>query len=148
MKLVIQRSGPANVEINGETFSEIKKGLVVLLGITHEDSEKDIEYLVEKLINMRLFDSGEKFFEKSVLEENLEVLVVSQFTLYASAKKGRRPDFALARKSAEAEPLYEKFVEKLKEKGIAVRTGVFGAMMKISLTNDGPVTIILDSSEK
>jgi len=145
MRAIIQKSGEANVEIEGKIYSEIKGGYVILLGITHADTEKDMDYIVEKICNLRLFEEGEKYFEKSIIETKGEILLISQFTLYADTKKGRRPDFINAAKRDFAEPLYDKVVVSLKEKGLAVKTGVFGAMMKVSLRNDGPVTIILDS---
>lgn len=146
MKVIIQKSGPAKVEIDQEIHNQIESGLVILLGITHDDTEKDIDYLVEKIANLRLFPEAEKFFEKSILEIQQEILLISQFTLYASCKKGRRPDFIEAAKPDIAKPLYEKFAEKLAEKGLKVKTGVFGAEMNISLINQGPITIILDSN--
>ncbi|MEK7547808.1 MAG: D-aminoacyl-tRNA deacylase [Patescibacteria group bacterium] len=145
MKVVIQKSGQAKVKINGKTHSEIEEGLVILLGIKTGDTEKDIDYLVEKIINLRLFEEGEKHFEKSLLEKNKQALVISQFTLYGDCKKGRRPDFVLSARSEEAKPLYEKFLEKLSEKGIEVKSGIFGAMMDVHLINKGPITIILES---
>lgn len=148
MKVVIQKSGPANITIDEKTHSSIDSGLVILLGITNTDTEKDIDYLVEKIANLRLFEEGEKHFEKSLLETGKKALIISQFTLYASCKKGRRPDFNEAAKPEIAEHLYEKFIKKMKEKGIAVETGVFGAMMNISLVNLGPITIILDSKNE
>lgn len=145
MRAVIQKSGKASVEIDSEIYSEISGGYVVLLGITPKDTEKDINYIVEKICNLRLLEEGEKYFEKSLLETKKEVLVISQFTLYAETNKGRRPDFANAAKREFAEPIYEKVIEKLKAEGISVKTGIFGAMMKVSLSNEGPITIILDS---
>ena len=145
MRVVIQKSGPANVKIAGEMKGEISSGLVILLGITEDDNEKDIEYLTDKISNLRIFASEEKHFEKSILEDSKEALVISQFTLYASCKKGRRPDFNQAAKPDIAKPLYDKFVKTLKEKGLTVQTGEFGALMEISLINQGPTTIIIDS---
>lgn len=147
MKAVIQKSGYAKVEVDGKITGEIQKGLVVLLGITNDDTEKDTDFMVDKITNLRLFEEGEKYFEKSVLDTTKEVLVISQFTLYASCKKGRRPDFINAAKGEFAEPMYNKLIEKLRVTGIKVETGVFGAMMNVSLTNEGPITIILDSKE-
>lgn len=146
MRVVIQKSGPAKVEIDNKIHNEISGGLVILLGITHSDTEKDIDYLVEKIANIRLFPESEKFFEKSILETQREILLISQFTLYAGCKKGRRPDFIEAAKPDIAKPLYEKFTKKLTEKGLKLKTGVFGADMNISLINEGPITIILDSN--
>jgi len=147
MKAVIQKSGYAKVEVDGKITGEIEKGLVILLGITNTDTDKDLDFMVDKVKNLRLFDDGEKYFEKSILDTTKQVLVISQFTLYASCKKGRRPDFINAAKGDFAEPMYNKFVEKLRADGIDVRTGIFGAMMNVSLTNEGPITIILDSKE-
>jgi D-aminoacyl-tRNA deacylase len=148
MKAVIQKSGPAKVTVDGKTTGQINSGLVILLGVTHEDDQKDLEYLVEKINNMRLFRDEEKHFQLSISETSREILVISQFTLYASCKKGRRPDFNNAAKPEVAEPLYEQFIEKLKEKGLKVECGKFGAMMEISLVNMGPVTIIIDSKNQ
>lgn len=146
MRAIIQKSGEAKVEIAERlTSGEIKSGLVILLGITHGDTEKDIEYLVDKISNLRLFEDGEKHFEKSLLETTKEALVISQFTLYANCKKGRRPDFNDAAKPEFAKPLYEKFIKTLSSTGLRVATGEFGAMMNVSLVNQGPITIILDS---
>jgi len=147
MKAVIQKSGNAKVEVDGKITGEIQKGLVILIGITNDDTEKDIDFMVDKITNLRLFEEGEKFFEKSVLDKTKEVLIISQFTLYASCKKGRRPDFINAAKGDFAEPMYNKLVDKLRANGIKTETGVFGAMMNVSLTNEGPITIILDSKE-
>lgn len=147
MKAVIQKTGAASVEINGKKTGVIDGGLVILLGVTHEDTEKDVEYLSDKICNLRLFDEESKNFEKSIKENGKEILVISQFTLYASCKKGRRPDFTKSAKPEIAKPLYQKFVSSLRQKGIKTETGEFGAMMKVNLINEGPVTIILDSKE-
>ncbi len=135
------------MEIDDKVHGEIKKGLVLLIGITHNDSEKDIQYLCEKILNLRIFESNGKYFEKSILETGDEILAISQFTLYASCRKGRRPDFMEAAKPEIAKPLYDKFIEKLKEKGIKVETGVFGADMQVHLVNEGPITLIIESPE-
>lgn len=148
MKVVIQKTGPAKIEIAGNTHSEIEKGLLVLLGITNGDNDNDIEYLVEKIANLRVFESDGKHFEKSILETGKEILIVSQFTLYASCNSGRRPDFIEAAKPKVSEPLYDKFVSRMKEKGLRIKTGVFGADMQVHLVNDGPITIIIDSKTK
>lgn len=147
MKAVIQKSGPASVEVEGKITGKITKGLVVLLGITNTDTDLDINFMVDKISNLRLFDEGEKYFEKSVTDTTKEILLISQFTLYGDCRKGRRPDFVNAAKAEIAEPLYDKLVEKLRALGLNVQTGVFRAMMKVSLTNEGPITIILDSKE-
>jgi len=145
MKLVIQKSDEASVSVDDVVCGQINSGLVVLLGISDEDTSSDIDYLVEKLVNMRLFEFDGKHFNKSVLDLEKEILLISQFTLYAECKKGRRPDFVKAAKSDFAKPLYEEFVEKLCNTGVKVETGEFGGMMKVSLINEGPVTIILES---
>ena len=147
MKVVIQKSGPANVVIEKTTKREIREGLVILLGITDGDTEKDIDYLVEKISNLRLFADEDNHFNKSILETSKEVLLISQFTLYASCKKGRRPDFAAAAKGEVAKPLYEKFVEKLRAKELKVETGEFAAMMEVNISNQGPITIIIDTKD-
>ncbi|MBT4916912.1 D-tyrosyl-tRNA(Tyr) deacylase [Candidatus Peregrinibacteria bacterium] len=147
MKAVIQKSDSANVKVENKTVGEISRGLVILLGVTENDTKDDVNYLAEKISNMRLFEDEEKGFEKSLLEDSKEALVISQFTLYASTKKGRRPDFNQAAKGDVAEPLYEYFCDQLTQKGIKVEKGVFGAMMKVELTNSGPITIIVDSKE-
>ena len=147
MKAVIQKSGKALVEIDGKINGQITEGLVILLGITNGDTSEDIDYLIEKITNLRLFEQDEKHFEKSLLEKIKQALVISQFTLYANCKKGRRPDFKDAAKPDIAKPLYKEFIEKLKEKGIDVQTGEFGAMMNVTLTNQGPITIILESNQ-
>lgn len=146
MKAVIQKSGRASVEVDGKIAGEIKKGLVVFVGITNTDADKDVDFMADKISNLRLFDEGEKYFEKSVSDTTKQVLLISQFTLYGDCKKGRRPDFINAAKAEVAEPLYDKLANKLKTLGLDVQTGVFRAMMKVSLTNEGPVTIILDSN--
>ncbi len=147
MRAIIQKSGPAKVEVDGQIKGEIFSGLVILLGIKPGDTVKDIEYLAEKITNLRLFEAGEKPFNKSIEETTKEVLVISQFTLYANCKKGRRPDFNDAARAEVAEPLYNQFIDQLKLKGLKVQTGQFGAMMNVTLTNEGPITIILDSQE-
>ncbi|MFA6991693.1 MAG: D-aminoacyl-tRNA deacylase [Candidatus Gracilibacteria bacterium] len=146
MRAVIQKSGKASVEIDNKIYSEIDDGYVILLGVTPSDNEKDIAYIVDKICNLRLFEEGEQYFDKSILEVKKQILLISQFTLYAETKKGRRPDFVKAAKREIAEPIYEEVIKQLKDKGIDVKTGIFGAMMKVSLRNEGPVTIILDTS--
>lgn len=148
MKVVIQKTGPAKVEIAGKNHNQIKKGLLILLGITNGDNDNDIEYLVEKIANLRVFEGDGKHFEKSILETGQEILIVSQFTLYASCVHGRRPDFIEAAKPEVSKPLYDRFVSRLKEKGLKIKTGVFGADMQVHLVNDGPITIIIDSKIK
>ena len=145
MKALIQRSTGASVSVEGEVVGQIGEGLVVLLGITREDSEKDAIYLAQKVVNLRIFQGPGGEFDQSALEEQKEVLVVSQFTLYGSCKKGRRPDFNQAAKPHEAEKLYKFFVQKLQETGLKVEMGRFQAYMQVELVNDGPVTLVLES---
>ena len=145
MKLVIQRVKKASVKVNNKIIGRIDQGLVVLLGVGKKDTEKEVSILVDKLSQLRLFVNKENKFDKSLLDIAGEVLVVPQFTLYADTSKGRRPYFGSAAKPKIAKPLFEKFVEILKEKGVKVEKGQFGAKMEVELINDGPVTIILES---
>lgn len=144
MKVVVQRSKKSSVEVDNVVVGGIDKGLVVLVGFTHGDDIHDIEYLVDKIINLRIFDDENGVMNKSILDVNGSILSVSQFTLYADTLKGRRPSYVNALKNIEAKPLYDLFNEKLREK-IKVETGIFGSDMKVSITNDGPVTIIMES---
>jgi len=148
MKTVIQRVSHASVTIDEVVKGEIQKGFLVLLGITHSDTEKDVKWMVEKISGLRVFEDENGKMNLSLEDVGGELLLVSQFTLYGDAKKGRRPSFIDAARPEKAIPLYEKFVELAKEKGIEVATGEFGADMKVSLLNDGPVTLIVDSPEK
>ncbi|MBU1992808.1 MAG: D-aminoacyl-tRNA deacylase [Patescibacteria group bacterium] len=145
MKALIQRVKKSSVTAGDEVVGKIGKGLLILLGVTHEDTEKNIAPLVEKIVNLRIFEDGEKHFEKSLMEIQGETLVVSQFTLYGSTKKGRRPEFTKAAKPEHAEELYEKFVEEFRKTGLKVETGKFREMMDVSLVNDGPVTLMIES---
>ena len=147
MRAVIQRVKKARVQTEGGDSEQIEHGLVVLLGIEKEDKENDSQYLAEKISNLRLFPNEEKEFEKTVVEINGEILVISQFTLYADCRKGRRPDFTQAARAEKAKFLYETFVEKLKKNGLKIKTGKFGAKMLVEIHNDGPVTIILDTDK-
>lgn len=144
MKVVVQRSKKSSVEVDNVVVGSIDKGLVVLVGFTHGDDIHDIEYLVDKIINLRIFDDENGVMNKSILDVNGSILSISQFTLYADTLKGRRPSYVNALKNTEAKPLYDLFNEKLREK-IKVETGIFGSDMKVSITNDGPVTIIMES---
>ena len=144
MKLVIQRVSSAAVEVEGKTISSIEKGLLVLLGISCEDNDSQIDWLANKLVDLRIFEDENGKMNLSMKNINGEILLVSQFTLYASCNKGRRPDFNVAARPESAEELYLKFAEKLVELGIKPELGVFGAHMNINLVNDGPVTIILE----
>lgn len=146
MRIVIQRVNNANVKVNSNIVGKIGKGFVVLLGIKNTDTYKDVDYLVKKLINLRVFTDDKDKMNLSLLDVNGELLIVSQFTLYGECKKsGNRPSFLEAAKSEIAIPLYEYFVDECKKVIPVVQTGIFGAHMQISLLNDGPVTIIIDS---
>ena len=149
MRAVIQRVAHASVSVNGEVTFKIGKGLLVLLGITDEDESEDISWLTKKVAHLRIFNDEDGIMNRSVIAENGNVIVVSQFTLYAATKKGNRPSYMRASKPEIAVPIYESFVKALeKELGKQVGTGVFGADMKVELLNDGPVTIIIDTKNK
>jgi D-aminoacyl-tRNA deacylase len=149
MKVVIQRVSEAAVTIDSNINGQIGKGLLILVGITHDDSATDIEWLVKKIVQLRIFSDEDGKMNLSLADVDGEALVISQFTLFASTKKGNRPSFTTSAPPAVAIPLYETFVATLeKELGRRVETGIFGADMQVSLINDGPVTIILDSKEK
>ena len=149
MRVVIQRVSKASVEINSNEICSINNGLLILLGIELKDSDEDIVWLTKKIINLRIFSDENGKMNHSVTDVSGEIIVVSQFTLHAKTKKGNRPSYINAAKPELAIPLYEKFTDFLrKESGLNVYTGKFGADMKVSLINDGPVTIILDSKEK
>lgn len=135
------------VKVNGETVGKIGRGVNVLLGIKKGDGEEDADKLVNKIANLRIFEDERGKFQHSLLDIGGEVLIVSQFTLYASVRKGRRPSFEMAEEPKRAEELYNYFVEKFKETGLRVETGIFGAMMDVYIRNWGPVTIILNSEE-
>jgi len=145
MKTVIQRVKEARVKIKNQIIGEINKGLLVLIGIKADDTEKDVKFLTEKILNLRIFPDKEKKMNLSLLDIQGEILIVSQFTLYGNCRKGRRPSFAQAAPPEIAEKLYEKFVKEIKKSGLKVKTGKFGAMMAVELINDGPVTIILET---
>ena len=149
MRLVIQRVKSASVTIENAVFSSINSGLMVLVGIEDADDEKDADWLVQKLISMRIFSDTEGKMNLSVKDIDGEVLVVSQFTLHASTKKGNRPSYIKASKPEIAIPIYEKMILQLQQDlGKPIATGIFGADMKVSLLNDGPVTIVIDSKNK
>lgn len=149
MRIVIQRVSNASVEINGSVKSSISKGLMVLIGIEEADTKTDVEWLCAKIVNLRIFDDEHGVMNRSVVDISGEILVVSQFTLHASTKKGNRPSYIRAARPEQAIPLYEYFCSLLEENiGKPVQTGVFGADMQVSLINNGPVTIIIDSKNK
>ena len=145
MKFVIQRVNYGKVTIDGKVHGEINKGFVVLIGIGHNDTKEDADKYLKKLINMRIFQDEEDKMNLSLKDVNGQLLLVSQFTLYASCKKGNRPSFTDAAKPEHAENLYDYIVEEAKKQIPVVETGIFGADMKVSLENDGPVTIILEN---
>lgn len=144
MRLVIQRVKNAKVDIDGKTVSSIGKGLLVLLGVTHEDTKETVDYLVKKLCKLRVFEDENGKMNLSIKDVEGKLLIVSQFTLYADCSRGNRPSFVDAAKPDFANELYEYFCEKCKGEQIEVQKGIFGADMKVSLLNDGPVTIILE----
>jgi D-tyrosyl-tRNA(Tyr) deacylase len=149
MKAVIQRVSSASVTIDSKVVAEIQKGLLVLIGIEDEDSQEDIVWLSQKIANLRIFGDENDVMNLSVKETNGDIIVVSQFTLHASTKKGNRPSYIKAAKPEVAIPIYEDLVLQLeKELGKKVQTGIFGADMKVALLNDGPVTILIDSKNK
>mgnify|MGYP001185847987 FL=1 len=149
MKAVIQRVTKASVTINGKIVASIEKGMLILLGIETLDTEEDINWLSKKIANLRIFDDLTGVMNNSLLEEKGEAIVVSQFTLYASTKKGNRPSYLKAAKSIIAIPLYEKFVAQFEQElGKKIQKGQFGADMKLEILNNGPVTIIIDSKNK
>ena len=149
MKAIIQRVSKANVVIDDKKVASIKSGLLILLGIVNEDTQEDISWLSNKITNLRVFDDENGVMNTSLKAENGQVIVVSQFTLHASTKKGNRPSYIKAAKPDVAIPLYERFVSQLEhDLGKKVQTGRFGADMKVELVNDGPVTIIIDTKNK
>lgn len=145
MKVLLQRCRDASVTVDGQVTGKINHGYVLLVGITTTDSEKEINYLTDKIAGLRLFEDEEGKMNHSIEEVEGSILSVSQFTLYADTRKGRRPSFIEAARPEIAKPLWELFNEKLRDKGFTVETGVFGAMMDVTFTNDGPVTIMLEA---
>lgn len=149
MRIVIQRVSDSSVEIEGQIKASTQKGLMILLGIEEADNQEDIEWLTNKIVNLRIFDDQDGVMNKSILDIKGDILLISQFTLHASTKKGNRPSYIKAAKPDIAIPLYEAFIETLEQKlGKSIGTGEFGADMKVNLTNDGPVTICMDTKNK
>lgn len=147
MKLVIQRVTHGSVTIDGKINGEIEKGFVVLVGFGVEDKEEVLDPMIDKMINLRIFEDEQGKMNKSLLDVDGSILSISQFTLYANCRHGRRPGFTEALHPTYAIPMYDLFNQKIKDKGIHIETGIFGADMKVSIMNDGPVTIILDSDK-
>ena len=147
MRAVVQRVSYANVKVDGEIIGSIDNGIMVLLGVGTEDNENDIKYLSEKILNLRIFEDENGKMNLSLMDIKGEVLIISQFTLYGDCRKGRRPSFDKAGLPDEAKKLYERFIEVCGESGLKIQTGIFGADMKVSLLNDGPVTLMLDSKK-
>ena len=147
MKALRQRVDRAGVSVDGKITGEIGKGLCVFLGVVHEDTDKDVKWLADKIVNLRIFEDVSGKMNRSVIDENGEVLVVSQFTLCGDCKKGRRPSWTNAAEPTFANSMYEKFVNEIETKGVRTETGVFQAHMKVEICNDGPVTLMIDSRE-
>ncbi len=148
MRAVVQRVKKAGVKVGERTIGQIGLGFLVLLGIKADDSEKEVQALAKKILELRIMADKADQMNKSILEKKGELLVVPQFTLYADTKKGRRPNFIQAAKPEKAKKLFQKFLQKLEKSGLRVEKGEFGARMKVSLINDGPVTIILNQERK
>lgn len=145
MRIVVQRCSKGSVTVDGQITGEIGKGFVLLVGVTHEDTTEDADWLVDKVLNLRVFEDEAGKMNHSLLDVGGALLSVSQFTLYGDCRKGRRPNFMAAARPDEAKTLYEYFNDKARSQGVTVETGVFGAMMDVALVNDGPVTLLLDS---
>ncbi|RBR28426.1 D-aminoacyl-tRNA deacylase [Enterococcus cecorum] len=148
MRAVIQRVSQAKVVVDDNTVGQIGKGFMILLGVHEQDTQADVDYLVGKISKLRVFEDAQQKMNRSIMDVGGEILSISQFTLFADTKKGNRPSFVQAAKPDTAIPLYEAFNEGLRQVGIPVETGIFGADMKCHLVNDGPVTIIIDSQNK
>lgn len=145
MRVVVQRVKSASVTVDGAVVGEIGQGLLLLVGIKNDDDERAVDFVADKIHGLRIFEDGSGKMNHSVADVGGAILSVSQFTLYGDVSKGRRPNFMEAARPEKAEPLYERFNDRLREKGLHVETGVFGAMMDVALVNDGPVTIIVES---
>lgn len=147
MRAIIQRVTEASVVVEGEMVGQIGRGLLVFLGIGHGDEEKDLNYMVDKITGLRIFEDNDDKMNLSLMDIQGEILIVSQFTLYGDVRKGKRPSFTLSAFPEKGEDYYNRFIDKIREKNIKYGTGKFGADMKVSLLNDGPVTIMLDSEK-
>lgn len=147
MRAVVQRVSYAKVSVENDIKGEIDNGIMLLLGVENNDEDKDLEYIFDKVINLRIFEDNNGKMNLSLLDVKGSILIISQFTLLGDARKGRRPSFINASKPDDAIKYYNEFIQKCKDKGIETKTGVFGADMKVELCNDGPVTILLDSSK-
>lgn len=147
MRAVLQRVSSSKVTVENNVIGKINKGLLVLLGVTHEDSSKDVDYMIDKILNLRIFEDENEKMNLSLKDVGGELLVVSQFTLYGDCRKGKRPSFSNAARPDLATKLYEEFIQKAKEQDVVVGTGQFGAHMMVDLTNDGPVTMLLESNK-
>lgn len=148
MRVVLQRVLNSSVKVEEKVVGKIDQGLLVLVAFTKEDTMAEIKYMVNKIINLRIFDDEEKVMNKSLIDINGSILSVSQFTLYADSKKGNRPSYKKALESNEAKKLYEKFNDEFRKLHVKIETGIFGADMQVSLINDGPVSIILEKENK
>lgn len=148
MRAVVQRVSSSRVTVDDIVTGEINQGLLVLLGVTHEDTSKDVDYIIDKVLNLRIFEDENGKMNLSLKDIGGELLIVSQFTLYGDCRKGRRPGFSDAARPEVAIPLYEEFIEKARKQDIKVGTGKFGADMMVDIVNNGPVTILLDSEKK
>ena len=148
MRALSQRVSSATVKVDGQVIGSIQQGLVVFLGIARTDTLSDATYIVNKVVNMRLFDNSAGMFDLSALDIQSELLIVSQFTLYAQTRKGRRPSFVDAMPPGQASVLYKQTVELFQESGLVIETGIFKSHMEVSLTNDGPVTVMVDSMDR
>lgn len=148
MRVILQRSKQASVTVDGQVTGAIQKGYVLLVGITHSDTEEDIAYVAKKITDLRIWEDEDGKMNRSIADAGGDILSISQFTLYADTRKGKRPSFVEAARPEQAKPLWEAFNEQLKANGLHVETGVFGAMMDVALINDGPVTITIESKAK
>jgi len=147
MRSVVQRVKRAKVTVDNEIIGSIDHGIMLLFSVEDNDEEKDLEYMCDKVVNLRIFEDDDGKMNKSLVDVKGSILVVSQFTLHGDARKGRRPSFITAARPEKAIPLYEKFIQNMKDQGINTQTGKFGADMQVELVNDGPVTILLDSKK-